>query len=78
MSNHKYSYETIQTMSGRQGTSTNQQSTIGRNIYGQCLFIGWAAMVVHLIAGIQTQSVFIWTKITITKCNLFKNHALFS
>ena len=38
--------------SGRPGNmGSTGQSTIGRNIYGQCLFIGWAAMVVHLIAG---------------------------
>lgn len=47
-----YSYENIQMTSGRPGNmGSTGQSTIGRNIYGQCLFIGWAAMVVHLIAG---------------------------
>ena len=41
--------------SGRPGMKmNNNQSTIGRNIYGQCLFIGWAAMVVHLISGKHT------------------------
>jgi len=47
------SYE-VQQMAGRAGKYGNvpsQTSTIGRYIYGQCLFIGWAAMVVHIVAG---------------------------
>ena len=33
------------------GSVPSQTSTIGRYIYGQCLFIGWAAMVVHIVSG---------------------------
>ena len=47
------SYE-VQQMAGagrKYGSVPSQTSTIGRYIYGQCLFIGWAAMVVHILAG---------------------------
>lgn len=37
---------------GRGGTNVaGQMSTIGRYIYGECLFIGWGAMVTHFVAG---------------------------
>ena len=50
-----YSYEQqAQYARGSMGKSTavsGQMSTIGRYIYGQCLFIGWGAMVIHFLAG---------------------------
>ena len=47
------SYEVQQMAGGSRGYGSvpSQTSTIGRYIYGQCLFIGWAAMVVHILAG---------------------------
>lgn len=47
------SYEVQQMAGGSRGYGSvpSQTSTIGRYIYGQCLFIGWAAMVVHIISG---------------------------
>lgn len=51
-----YSYEQQQqyTRGGMGRGSTNvagQMSTIGRYIYGECLFIGWGAMVTYFVAG---------------------------
>ena len=47
------SYEVQQMAGGSRGYGSvpSQTSTIGRYIYGQCLFIGWAAMVVHIVSG---------------------------